>query len=753
MNTTRRSMTALGSLMALGVIGLATAPAAWGQAETQEPAPEESGAPEEARRLQQIVVTAQKRAENLQEVPLSVSATTGEMLERLHQQDLSQITGTIPNVQVQVNGGISLSGSYVIRGIGIAANPSPYVGTTVGTVVDGVVASSNALGLSDHFDMERVEVLRGPQGTLFGANTTGGVINFITRQPTGELGAYGKLTVGNYNRIGAQAAFNAPITDTLAAKVAVSHRSRDGFYENLYTGESIGGLNSTTVRGYLRWEPSAELDATLMTEMRRMRNGTDVLLNISYPGEIFYRPDTPYDFKLYSDVPDQHDTDTISSTLTVNASTGIGEVTSVTNYGEYESFGYQDIDGINTYGYAQVGLDEGWQFSQELRNQMQLTEDFQWLLGVYAQLWGYDSIGHGWTAFVDPRNISVTLAEQRTTNLAAFTQIGWDLTERLTLQGGLRVSYEKVKLSHDSSSWIQPNGTNPAFGFGNLAGAIQNPYPADNLPATGEESWTNLGGKIGLDYKLTDDSMLYGYYARGFKSGGFNGRITSAVDIGPYDPEYVQSYELGLKTDLLDSQLRLNLSVFHNKWDDMQVNQVLYRGTPPQASSTILNAAKATTSGVEVETEIVPSRFFRISGTLGYLDASYDDFTVQASPTSVIDYSGRQLVYSPKWNGSVTAIATADVAGGSLDANLQYIYNGARWGNYTQAPTERLGSYNILNANVSWSPAHENWSIGLWARNLTDERYLSLALDAPPLFTEGLFGNPREFGVDLSFNF
>lgn len=741
----------LRNLLIIGASSLAISAPALGQEASV--AAGEPGTASDGSSLQEIIVTAQKRAENLQDVPLSVSAVTGETLERLHQQDLSQITATVPNVQVQVNGGLSLSASYVIRGIGIAANPSPYVGTEVGTVVDGVVASSNALGLSDQFDVERVEVLRGPQGTLFGANTTGGVINFITRQPTGEYGAYGQVTVGNYSRLDAQAAFNAPVTDTLAAKVAVSHRSRDGFYTNLYTGDRIGGLNSTTLRGYLRWTPSANFDATLITELRRMRNGTDVLLNISYPGEIFYRPDTPFDFKLYSDVPDQHDTDVISNTLTLNLSTGIGELTSVTNYSRYKTFGYQDIDGIDLYGYAQVGRDKGWQFSQELRNQMKLSDSFQWLVGVYAQLWGYNSVGQGWTAFVDTRNISVNLAKQRTTNLAAFTQIYWDLTDRLRLQGGARVSYEKVRLSEDASTWIQPNGTNPALGFGNLVGAIKNPYPADNLPATGQESWTNFGGKIGLDYKLAEDAMLYGFYARGFKSGGFNGRVTSAVDIGPYNPEFVDSFEVGLKSDLFDKHVRFNLSFFLNKWDNMQVNQVLYRGTPPQASSTILNAAKATTKGFEIETEIVPSRFFRINGTLGYLDAKYDKFTVQTSPTTVIDYSGRALVYSPRWNGSLSATATADVGGGALDATVQYVYNGARWGNYTQAPSERLGAYNIVNANINWSPASDKWSIGLWARNLFDERYLSLALDAPPLFTEGLFGNPREFGVDLKFNF
>jgi iron complex outermembrane receptor protein len=266
--------------------------------------------------LEEVVVTAQKREENLQEVPISVSAVTGESIQTLHVHDLKDLTGSIPNVQIQVNAGLTNAVSYVIRGIGIVANPSPYVGTEVGTVVDGVVQTVNELGLADRFDVERIEILRGPQGTLFGANTTGGVVNIVTRQPTGELDAYGQVGVGNYDSKNLSFALNFPITETVAGKVLVANRSRDGYFTNLYNDEDIGHLDSTGVRGYLRWTPNDDLDVTLKLEGQTIRNGTDVLLNISYPGEIFYRPDTPYDFKLYSDVPDQHDSDSHGGTLT-----------------------------------------------------------------------------------------------------------------------------------------------------------------------------------------------------------------------------------------------------------------------------------------------------------------------------------------------------------------------------------------------------------------------------------------------------
>jgi iron complex outermembrane receptor protein len=184
----------------------------------------------------------------------------------------------------------------------------------------------------------------------------------------------------------------------------------------------------------------------------------------------------------------------------------------------------------------------------------------------------------------------------------------------------------------------------------------------------------------------------------------------------------------------------------------MQVNQVLYRGTPPQASSTILNAAAATTEGVEFEGEWIPVDGLTLTGSVGYLRAVYDQFSSGTGPGSV-DYSGRALVYSPKWNASVGADYAFRAFTGMMDLSAQYTFNGSRWGNYTQAPTEFMPSYSLVNANLSWTPENGKWTVALWGRNLLDKKYVSLALDAPPLFTEGLLGAPRQIGVDFSFNF
>jgi len=714
--------------------------------------------------LEEVVVTAQKRVENLQDVPISVSAVGAQQIQNLHVQDLKDLTGTIPNVQIQVNAGLANAASFVVRGIGIVGNPSPYVGTQVGTVIDGVVQTVNELGLMDRFDVERIEILRGPQGTLFGANTTGGVVNIITRQPTGEFGVYGQAGFGNYNSKNAALGVNFPITDSLAGKVQVSHRSRDGYFTNIYNGDDIGGIESTGATGYLRWEPSSTADITLKVDTQRIRNGTDVLLNISYPGEIFYRDNTPYDFRVYSDVPDVHDSDTWGVTLTANWQTSLGDFTSISNFADWKTLGYQDIDGIDLYGFAQAGNTTGWQMSQELRDVIRPSDDVEILIGAFAQKWHYDSDGLAWLAFVDPQLQNQTLADQDTTNLALFTQLYWDLSDRWRFQVGLRGSREQVEMQRADYFFIQPNGTDPFLGYRNLDGATLLPVDPSNPPVRGKETWTNVGGKVGLDYKLTDDLMTYGYYARGFKSGGFNGRISRAEDLGPFDPEYVDSFELGIKSSLFDRRVRLNVAAFVNKWRDMQVAQVFYGGEPPTAHSAIVNAGEATTQGVEVEAQFLPFSGLQISASLGYLDAAYDRFRTgsgplcppqpQAQPIPCSnDYSGRDLPYSPEFMGSLMASYTVPMFSGETELNVQYSHNGERWGNFSQAPTELLKSVNLVNASVSWSPGGGSWSVSAWARNLFDEKYLSLALDAPPLFTEGLLGNPREYGFDVRVDF
>jgi iron complex outermembrane recepter protein len=254
--------------------------------------------------------------------------------------------------------------------------------------------------------------------------------------------------------------------------------------------------------------------------------------------------------------------------------------------------------------------------------------------------------------------------------------------------------------------------------------------------------------------------MAYAFYARGFKTGGFNGAVTVAANIGPFNPEYVDSYEGGIKSEWFDHRLQLNGSIFLNKWTNMQVVQFTFANAA-NLNSVVLNAGKATTEGVEFTGGVVPFHGLHLNANLGYLDAHYDQFNSSSLPLCTINpqsgcavsYAKEDLPYAPHWTGSVSGTYDFDLANGDAEMSLQYTYTGSKWGNYTEVPDEHLDAVGLLNGNVSWGPKDGNWSVSLWGRNLLNKLYIASSLDVPPLFTEATLGNPREFGADFKFKF
>jgi iron complex outermembrane receptor protein len=716
--------------------------------------------------VQEFVVTAQKRIENYQNVPVTVTPVTSATIEKLHVDDLSKITGMVPNVQINVAAADAPSAAISIRGVGSFNNPSPYVGTEVSTVVDGVVQATNLFGLTNLFDIQQIEILSGPQGTLFGANTTGGVVNITTRQPTGKFGSHGEISYGSYDQFIFNGSVDFPIVEgVLAGKIAFLHKSQKDFYTNLYNGENLGEHDDNRVRGYLLWTPNPKLSVTLKVDVDRNNPGLNVLYPASYPGEFFYTPGfVPPQFKVYSSVANLNRLGTEAYTLTADWDSPIGKITSISDFRRYIQSGAQDVNGTNCFCFQAWTHGHGWQASQEIRDVFHPRKNIEVLLGVYGLDWEDHSDFFTLTPVFTTTVFGRTLTNEHNKNLSGFGQVYWDVTDRLQIQGGLRVSWDDVYLDETALSYFQAAGVNATEGWNVFNGAVQLPLDPENLPTSGKKSWTNLGGKIGLSYKLTKELMAYGYYARGFKSGGFNGRVTRAIDIGPFNPEYVDAYEVGFRSEWFDRRVRFNMSAFLNEWDNMQVTQSVYHGNPPVASSTILNAAKATSKGIEAVAEIVPAKGLTISGNVGYVDAHYNTFLsgtgapcpplTETQPAGCSqNFSGRQLPFAPMWTTSVSGAYTHALAGGEISVVLQYTYTSKKWGNYTQSPSEALPAVGLLNANIGWSPANGRWSVEFWARNLTDERYFADALDVPPLFTEGVIGDPRVLGVDFKWNF
>ena len=723
----------------LGIVGTAVAVAlagASGVARAQDAPAAEAGG------LEEVVVTAQKRAEGIQDVPIAVTALTGDALAEQHIIDLRGMSNSIPNVQINSFANSPDSAVFTIRGVGVN-DADPYVGTTVSVVVDGVVVGTNTAALVSLFDIDRVEILRGPQGTLFGANTTGGVVNVVTKQPTGELEGEAELVHGNFDRVEANAALNFPITDSLAGKISVLKTTREGYMTNTVDGDTSGDIDITTVRPYLKYTGDS-FDATLIGEYVRTRNDSQSGISITpsdrgsplgIPGytdtgePVFFRGQT-------RDQPDQNDRDTYGVTLTMNFATGIGEWVSITNYREYEQDLYSDDDATESVLLQTRRQIDHKQLSQELRTTIDVSDNLQWLMGAFFLDQEYFLDQEGKLDGFLPGLGQPQTQDQENQSLSGFTQLYYDLTDRWRLQAGLRYTYEETDARATSATTFNPSGQS----------SFDDPIdPAALVVAEGSDSWDELGYRLGADFRLNDDVMFYGYVAHGFKSGGFTGRIAIPEDIGPHDPEYVDTIELGVKSDLLDRRLRVNFAAFFNQYDDMQIAQNLTLDDG-RNSARIINAAKAETKGFEFELTALPVDNLTLSAAVAYLDAEFKEFVTPQG----VSLEGNKLQDSPEWQTveSINYALPLGAGAGDLNFFVQHSYTSSKFSYFTNKPLEEVESLDLVNASVRWTPQDDRWSLGVYGRNLTDEEYFTQKLDFGVLCLGGV-GAPREYGVDF----
>ena len=754
------------SLQALAFAGSALAQFAAGATVYAQDAA--SASQEQPQGLQDIVVTAQKRAENLQSVPISVTAVGSAALDNLQATSLQALQGAVPNIQINNFSNTPNTAVYTIRGIGVV-EPDPYAGNTVSIVVDGVPQYFSMGALLDIYDVDRIEILRGPQGTLFGANTTGGVVNVINGQPEMDaLSGRVEGSYGNYRRIDGKATFNLPIVgDSLAARVSMMHTQREGYVTNVVDGSDMGRRDITAVRGKLRGV-SGNFDATLGVEYVRARNGAPVVVSGSLPGEATYvapgtdgmyqqpctvagQPCSAPD-KYYSannSVPDSSQMDTFFTTLTMNLSdTAIGDITSITGYKHFKLKEYTDQDGTPLFLDDTRRKTSGWQFSQELRTNIEFNDAVRLLVGGFYMKTHYDHSQNFRIQFAAPGLLQINTQDQDNYSLSGFAQLYADLTESLRLQAGVRYSHEHTHMIADTQNSINLSGMTDFDGTDNVS--------LGGFIADKAKSWNNVGFKLGLDYKVTDTALLYGYWARGFKSGGFVGRISTPVDVGPYGPEHVDTIEGGLKADFLDRRLRTNLAVFYTNYRDIQIAQTYFltdENGNQVNSTTIQNAGKAEIKGFELEVTALPVDGLTLSGSLAYLDAKYKQFDFYNGTLGATeDLSGYRLQNAPKWAASASITYAFAIAGGKMTANAGYNYTASKFLNaINDTPRSRIQPTHVVNGSIDWSPANSGFTIGAYANNLFDKRYLASVFDAPGTIGLVNYAPPREYGVTARF--
>ena len=755
----------IGILMAgLSASALIAAPA-WAQA-----AEEDAG-------FGDIVVTAQKREESLQVVPIAVSAISSDQLDGMSVTSLQSLQNSVPNVQIDNFANTPNNAVFTIRGIGVI-EPDPYAGNTVSIVVDGVPQFFSMGALLDTYDMDRVEILRGPQGTLFGANTTGGVVNVVTKRPTGEFGGYLRGMVGNWSRFDVNGAIEMPLAADLASlRVTGVHTQRKGWVTNVWNGKDMGSKNVDAVRGQLLLTPSPDVRITLQGEYVAARNGAPVVVNGGQTGEgnavpagTFWngaklpmyvspcatvgercRAPDKY-FSGNNEVPDRSDMTTKFFVGTMEFdNTPLGDITSITGYKKFTLFEYTDQDGTAKTNNATRRRTEGWQFSQELRSDFQVNDAISGVAGVFYLKTDYNHYQMYHLDFALPGLIQYNVQDQSTESFSAFLQTYAQLSDALKLSAGVRYTHDSI----DARSTL-------ATGFGSQALTSPNWDKFDvvfpgSLDVGGKKSWNNVGWKVGLDYTIADNQMVYASWARGFKSGGFTGRIGVAADGDtPYGPEKVDTFEVGLKADFLDRHLRTNLAVFRTNYRDMQVAQIYFDPATNVQGNRILNAAKSKIQGFELEVQAIPTDGLTLRSSLAYLDTAYKDF-LYFDPVSATftQLKGAALQNAPKWQAALGANYTYKMAdGGRIVGDVSWSYTAKKY--YTailNTPRSTVQPMYYIDALLTYHAPDDRFTIGLWGKNLADKRYISTVYDSPGYMGLVGYAPPRQFGVSAGFNF
>lgn len=755
-------------LTGLSLLALGTSPAL-----AQEKAP---GAASEGG-IQEIVVTAQKKAENIQKVPISIAAVGGETLAAYNVTTLQALQGTVPNVQIDNFANTPNNAVFTIRGIGVI-EPDPYAGNTVSIVVDGVPQFFSMGALLDTYDTGRVEILRGPQGTLFGANTTGGVVNVITNQPTGEFGGYIRSTYGNWKRFDVNGSIEAPLVkDKLSLKVSGIHTQREGWVTNVWNGEDMGRKNVDAVRGQLLFTPNSDLRITLQGEYVAARNGAPVVVNGGLPGEANYVPAGTFwngsvlpqyvspcavagepcrapdeYFSGNNEVPDQSDMTTrfVIGTVQYN-NTPLGDITSITGYKNFTLFEYTDQDGTAKTNNATRRRTNGWQFSQELRSAFNVGDRFNAVAGLFYLKTNYNHYQMYHLDFALPGLIQFNRQDQSTESFSAFLQTYTRLTDSLKFSAGVRFTHDSI----DARSTLDT-------GLGSQALTSPNwdkfdvTFPG-SLDVGGKKSWNNVGWKLGLDYELGRNQLVYASWARGFKSGGFTGRIGVAADGDtPYNPEKVDTFEVGLKADFLDRHLRVNLAAFTTSYRDMQVAQIYFDRDTNVQGNRILNAAASRIKGFELEVQANPLEGLTLRGSLARLDAKYKDFLyfdpVGATFTQL---RGADLQNAPRWASTLGANYTYTLKSGArFVADVSWLYTARKFYTaITNTPRSTVQPTYYVDGLLTFYGPDDRYSIGLWGKNLFDKRYISTVYDSPGYMGLVGYAPPRQFGATVGYKF
>jgi iron complex outermembrane recepter protein len=710
----------------------------------------------------EVVVTARRTAESLQEVPASVSAFSEQQMERLGATEATGLQGAVPNLNVVQGRGSSNATNIYIRGVG-QPDALQTFDPAVGFYVDGVYYSRIRGTQMELFDIERVEVLRGPQGTLYGKNTIGGAYSVITRRPGQDPRGLYQVTVGDYGELAARIAASGPINENLAIGGALFGTSRDGYVTNPVTGEDYNDRNAWGGRfaAALDVTPDFALDFSVDFQeednaltMGQATNSLTTIIGAPIPAGAVPSPLPEFNFQatptpgLPNSSVMEHWGTSLRGSWELNENLTLR---SITAYRDLEYTDYVDIDATALeLGDVLVDVAQD-QVSQEFQA---IWESDRWTMigGVFymrenivshQEAYADDLLG----GFLGGGTFLRTVDDDlETTSAAIFANVTYDLTDRLSISGGLRYTEEEKDYFRTTSTF----SSNPIF--------TANPA---RPPVNINETWDDLSGIVSIDYQLTDDFLLYGRVGQGFKSGGFNGRANNPGEEAPYDPETVTSYEAGFKSDWFDSALRANLAVFYNDYRDFQARVSNLTTDPvtmlPSIELTVLNAGELNISGAELELIYSPIDPLTLDAQIGYLDAEYGEFEDLRFVAFGNSRAFQEPAFSPDWTARFGARYVFDLGqSGELELNgaaryrsrMALTVDNTLTNSAVELPGMFQDEYWLYDANVTWRPT-DILSVALVGRNLSDEVYRTDAQEFSSVgnIRTAYYGAPRTWSL------
>ncbi|WP_273143949.1 TonB-dependent receptor [Oceanicaulis alexandrii] len=699
-----------------------------------------------------ITITAQRRAQSIQDVPIAVSAFDEEALRGSAIEGIGGIADRTPGFTMsEFNIG---EPQLYIRGVG-STSDSAAGDPSVAVFIDEVYIGRAGGGAISFFDLERVEVLRGPQGTLYGRNAAGGAVNIITAKPDGD-DPFTEVTVGygEYEDIQLTGVANGAIGEGVAGRIALLYHDHAGYAENAVTGQDLQGARTIGGRGAISFENGP---VSGLFQIDVSRDETDGQARIPVAGPNTAPPLVALIGALRSGLDEREsfsspntfqERNTYGAQARFDVERDAFTFTSLSSWRATDFSWFDDLGGLPTPPYVLLVEDradeDSDQFTQEFRFTSNNDSGVSWVAGLFLF---HEDVNRSENFVVDalppfPSFVGgdVTFTQNATNqSVAGFAQMTWPVTETVNLTGGVRLTWDSKEILARGIDNDTPGGPFPGIPLGPPPLGVA--FPGG---VTGEESWTEPTWRLAADWRPNDNILAYASYDRGYKSGLYPSQAQNAVQAStPLDPEILDNFEIGLKTNWNNGRFILNGSAFFTDYQDLQVYELL-------GLALVTSNADAEIFGVEIETQARLTDNFMVGGTYAYLDAEY--VSDAQSAIGVLPYNGNQLTRAPENKYTVFAQLDAPIGPGYARLRTDYQHTGEYFFDPSNNPEVLVDSYSTVDARLSWQPNDERWEVALWAKNLGDETY-PLHIIKNNGIGFNVFAPPRTWGASLRVRF